>query len=123
MRSGRREAAAPWLLLGASLALLGCPNFPERPGGKAAPGPHPPRVGGDNRVPRGSPDRCLGGGDAAQAAVRFAVIGDFGQAGPDEAAVSALVAGWQPDFVITVGDNNYPLGEASTIDQNIGQYF
>ncbi len=53
----------------------------------------------------------------------FAVIGDFGQAGPDEAAVATLVKSWQPDFVATVGDNNYPDGEASTIDANIGQYY
>jgi hypothetical protein len=34
-----------------------------------------------------------------------------------------LVKGWKPDFIITVGDNNYPRGSASTIDQNIGQYY
>lgn len=27
------------------------------------------------------------------------------------------------DFVITVGDNNYPSGAASTIDPNIGQHY
>lgn len=53
----------------------------------------------------------------------FAVIGDYGQAGPHEAAVAALVRGWQPDFIATVGDNNYPDGAAETIDENIGQYF
>lgn len=55
--------------------------------------------------------------------VRFAVIGDFGVDTPDEAAVSALVHAWAPDFVITVGDNNYPLGQSTTIDANIGQYY
>lgn len=30
---------------------------------------------------------------------------------------------WGVDFIITVGDNNYPDGEASTIDNNIGQYY
>jgi len=53
----------------------------------------------------------------------FAVIGDYGQAGPAEQAVATLVQGWNPSFVITTGDNNYPLGAASTIDQNIGQYY
>jgi len=57
------------------------------------------------------------------ATVRVAVIGDYGWAGPDEAAVAALVAGWAPDFVLTVGDNNYEDGAASTIDPNIGQYY
>jgi hypothetical protein len=55
--------------------------------------------------------------------VRFAVIGDFGTAGPNEASVAALVTRWNPDFVITLGDNNYPSGAAETIDENIGQYF
>jgi hypothetical protein len=55
--------------------------------------------------------------------VTFAVIGDFGTAGPDLAAVSALIDSWQVDFILTVGDNNYPVGSPETIDENIGQYF
>lgn len=55
--------------------------------------------------------------------VIFAVIGDYGEAGTDEEAVADLVKSWNPDFVITAGDNNYPDGEASTIDVNIGQYY
>ncbi len=55
--------------------------------------------------------------------VRFAVIGDFGLADTAEADVAALVSGWQPDFVITTGDNNYPDGSANTVDTNIGQYY
>jgi tartrate-resistant acid phosphatase type 5 len=37
--------------------------------------------------------------------------------------VAALVHGWKADFVITVGDNNYPNGSAATIDRNVGQYY
>jgi glucose/arabinose dehydrogenase len=55
--------------------------------------------------------------------VRFAVIGDFGLAGEAEAEVAALVKDWAPDFILTTGDNNYPLGAADTIDENIGQYY
>jgi tartrate-resistant acid phosphatase type 5 len=55
--------------------------------------------------------------------VRMAVIGDYGLAGPDEAAVAELVASWAPDLVITVGDNNYEQGMASTLDENVGQYY
>jgi len=55
--------------------------------------------------------------------VRFADIGDFGLAGSTEAAVAQLVRSWQPDFIITNGDNNYQHGEAATIDENIGQYY
>ena len=59
----------------------------------------------------------------AENKVRFAVIGDYGLAGQPELEVAALIASWQPDLIITTGDNNYPNGEASTIDENIGQYF
>jgi hypothetical protein len=61
--------------------------------------------------------------------MRFAVIGDFGDdflvtlGVGGEAKVAALVAGWNPDFVITTGDNNYPEGAVSTIDANIGKYY
>ncbi len=37
--------------------------------------------------------------------------------------MASLVKGWQPDLVLTLGDNNYPRGAASTIDENIGQYY
>ena len=57
------------------------------------------------------------------AAVRFAVIGDFGIAGDRARDVSLLVKSWNVDFIITTGDNNYPNGAAATIDANIGQYY
>ena len=53
----------------------------------------------------------------------FAVIGDYGSAGPAEAGVATLVHSWQPSLIITLGDNNYPYGEASTIQANIGDYY
>lgn len=55
--------------------------------------------------------------------VIFAVIGDYGDAGSDLAAVAALIYSWHVDFIITTGDNNYPEGSPNTIDENIGQYF
>ncbi|MFZ1402096.1 MAG: hypothetical protein WAW03_03330, partial [Anaerolineae bacterium] len=55
--------------------------------------------------------------------LRFAVIGDCGGGGQAEAAVAALVTSWNPDLVITLGDNNYPAGEATTIDPHIGQFY
>lgn len=57
------------------------------------------------------------------ASLTFAVIGDFGRAGPDEQAVAKLVHSWTPEIIITVGDNNYPHGSASTLDENVGQYY
>lgn len=59
----------------------------------------------------------------SQTTVKFAAIGDYGLAGPDELAVANLVKSWNPDFIITVGDNNYEWGSWSTIDTNIGQYY
>ncbi len=64
----------------------------------------------------GDPTDCEG-------RVRFAILGDFGEAGDPEADVAALVDGWEVDFIVTAGDNNYPNGSAATIDENIGQYY
>ncbi|HEY5983628.1 MAG TPA: PQQ-dependent sugar dehydrogenase, partial [Anaerolineales bacterium] len=55
--------------------------------------------------------------------LRFAVIGDYGLAGPPESDVASQVRSWSPDLVLTAGDNNYFSGEASTIDANVGQYY
>ncbi|UCD99859.1 MAG: metallophosphoesterase [Chloroflexota bacterium] len=55
--------------------------------------------------------------------LRFAVIGDYGSGDRMEGDVAALVRSWQPDLVITTGDNNYPDGTAETIDENIGQFY
>lgn len=55
--------------------------------------------------------------------VTFAAIGDFGFDGDPEAAVASLVHRWQPQLVITMGDNNYPSGAAATIDRNIGKHY
>ena len=61
--------------------------------------------------------------NAQTSGTRFAVIGDYGSAGQSERDVANLVKSWSPDFIITTGDNNYPSGAASTIDQNVGQYY
>ena len=37
--------------------------------------------------------------------------------------MATLVASWEPDFVITTGDNNYSDGAAETIDDHIGQFY
>jgi tartrate-resistant acid phosphatase type 5 len=64
----------------------------------------------------GSPNDC-------QADLRFAVIGDYGDDGLAEADVARMVRSWDVDLIVTTGDNNYPDGEASSIDANIGQYY
>ncbi len=55
--------------------------------------------------------------------VTFAVIGDFGLDSPAEADVATLVHGWSPELILTLGDNNYPSGAASTIDANVGKHY
>ncbi len=48
------------------------------------------------------------------AAIRFAAIGEFGQNFPDRIfpfdRVAAMMRRWNPDFIVSVGDNNYQLG-------------
>lgn len=60
----------------------------------------------------------------AQSSVRFACVGDYGR----EAAVQSVadfIASMNPDFVVTVGDNNYTPNDTSTRawDLEIGQYY
>ena len=71
----------------------------------------------------GCPAPARGDTPDARGPTRLAVIGDFGYAGPAEEAVADLVKGWRPELVITVGDNNYPLGAADSIDLNIGLFY
>jgi hypothetical protein len=80
-----------------------------------------------SEVPRGPaplcPEETDAGYDPDRLATRFAAIGDYGWPGVGAQAVATMVAGWRPDFVITLGDNNYPSGEAATMDENVGQYY
>jgi len=55
--------------------------------------------------------------------VRFAVFGDYGDGGRGEAEVAALVRKLAPDFIVTTGDNNYPSGEAATLDEHVGRFY
>lgn len=55
--------------------------------------------------------------------VYFAAIGDYGSDDLHEGDVANLVMAHDAAFVITMGDNNYPNGERSTIDTNIGKYY
>jgi tartrate-resistant acid phosphatase type 5 len=61
--------------------------------------------------------------------VVLGIIGDFGVAAEgaasasNELAVATLVKRWNPDYILALGDNNYPNGAAATIDENIGQFY
>ncbi|GAB4581936.1 MAG: hypothetical protein Fur0022_46880 [Anaerolineales bacterium] len=58
-----------------------------------------------------------------EATTRFAAIGDYGKNSPAEGAVANMVASWEPDYVITLGDNNYPAGALATLDENITAHY
>jgi hypothetical protein len=56
----------------------------------------------------------------------FAVIGDYGfyKENPESVKqVAGLVKSWKPDFIVTLGDNNYPGGYPDDIDDNVGQFY
>lgn len=55
--------------------------------------------------------------------IRFGVIGDFGNNSSAEKRVSDHLKSKKPDFIITMGDNNYFFGCWDTIDVNIGKYY
>jgi len=52
---------------------------------------------------------------------RFAIISDIHGASSNTLDVSNLVKSWNPEFVITCGDNFYPL--VDSIDHQVGQFY
>jgi hypothetical protein len=56
---------------------------------------------------------------ARTARFTFAVVGDFGSGNEHEAAVAGMIRSWHPDFVLTTGDNAYPLGSRELLDRAI----
>ncbi len=57
--------------------------------------------------------------------ITFAVIGDYGTNDENEAHVANLVKNWDPDFLLSMGDNNYgsrAVGHSSW-ESRIGQYY
>ncbi len=58
--------------------------------------------------------------EAGASDVRFAVIGDYGNASAGVADVAYLLDGWGTDFIITVGDNRY---STRNFDETVGQFY
>lgn len=59
--------------------------------------------------------------DASPGRTRFAIIGDFGTGiMKHEGSVASMVSSWNPDFIITTGDNRYG---AIGYDMAIGQFY
>ena len=50
----------------------------------------------------------------------FGAIGDFGDGSSAEARVAGVMAGWNPDFIVTLGDNRYG---STNFDLTVGQFF
>jgi hypothetical protein len=55
----------------------------------------------------------------APAPFTFAVVGDYGSGDANERAVARLIGGWHPDFVLTTGDNTYPVSLPNLLDPTI----
>lgn len=55
--------------------------------------------------------------------VRLAIIGDYGAGGKAAEDVANSIKSWGVDYILTTGDNNYPVGAWETIDRNIGKYY
>src|SRR4051812_30850130 len=77
----------------------------------------------DTTSPQTAQPAALATAAQTAASVRFATIGDFGFDGPALGGVSNLIHSWNPDHILALGDNNYDVGSAATIDANIGKYF
>ena len=60
---------------------------------------------------------------SSEPSVVFAVIGDYGTGDQIAGEVADLVKSWQPEFIITTGDNNYPSGSQATIDNAVGKFY
>ncbi len=124
--------SALFLVFGLLVLLAACAPFPgtprpATPATVAAASPVPAEVAATelpgSATLAASPSATAEPSPTANPSLRFAVIGDFGESGKPEADVARLVRGWDPDIIITTGDDNYPNGSAATIDANIGQYF
>jgi len=72
------------------------------------------------------------GSDSNTESVRFAVIGDWGYTtildmlgGPQSPMdyVAEMIRGWNPDFIVGLGDTNYLIGLSEQFDQNVGINF
>jgi len=114
--TGAAGSAAPPPTTGAAGAAGSTAPPPPTTGaaGSAAP---PPTTGAAGAAGSTAPP------PPATTTLRIAAIGDYGEDVKEEQQVADLVHSWKPDQVITLGDNNYQSGAASTIDANIGKYY
>jgi hypothetical protein len=84
--------------------------------------------GGDGNSDGSGDEGGSGGGvDPGARVQRFAVIGDYGDDDPETERVANLVKSWEPDFILTTGDNDYSdgffKGTFEGLELAVGQYF
>jgi hypothetical protein len=55
----------------------------------------------------------------------FAIVGDLGDEGDTEESVANLIKSWEPEFIVTCGDNDYATNgrQFDGFDRGIGRYF
>ncbi len=103
------------------------PGEPDEKGGRKRAGIAAWEFLGSWKLGLGLSTRCFLclflAGSATAAPITFAAIGDFGSDYISTRQVAWRINSWQPQFIITLGDNNYPAGSAATIDRNIGQFY
>ncbi len=55
----------------------------------------------------------------------FAIVGDLGDEGDTEESVANIIKSWEPEFIVTCGDNDYATNgrQFDGFDRGIGRYF
>ena len=115
-----RLVRSPYLVL----SLLACEVEPETGTSKEESPDSPSGESGDSDEVDSSSDTGEDPPDPKPAqTLTLAVIGDYGMNNATQGQVATLIDSWSPDYVLTVGDNNYQSGDYETIDANVGQYF
>lgn len=78
-------------------------------------------------TPKASPSSIPGlGASVDPAAAGKAVVGlvtDYGQCDEAEGKIAAMVEGWQPDIVVTTGDNTQGVDGCVPFTESVGSYY
>ncbi len=61
-------------------------------------------------------------GPKQEGQVRVAVVGDIGNSGKNGDRVAMMVRSWEPDAVVSAGDNNHREGSRDSYDEALRQY-
>ena len=55
--------------------------------------------------------------------ITFAIIGDYGSNDSNEFRVAQMVKNWDPDFIVSAGDNSYDDDSGDKLRTNVGKYY